>query len=260
MLVALAVFSLSSVLRTTVEFFTEQSWSYQYNGVTINQLTSILIWIALPVVSVTLSLMFKVLKGRQHINVGKIMVLLSIVVIPYHVWMIKYIHSKWASTLPDYIQLLLAINILTYFVFTFCQMEFIIANLDCVRDTAVLLRPKWPSILSILYNLAMSIHLLSIVASYGSEIYYRLDLLILLLLEIEHRVVAILTFSRLLWYHIPAGNTQTLPIEIQMADLPFNRTDLAIVRMNGMPSSSCTVACANSYSMRYVYIPVSSSL
>ena len=102
MLVALAVFSLSSrsVLRTTstVDYFTEQSWWYQYNGVTINQLTSILIWIALPVVGVTLSLMFKVLKGRQHISVAKIMILLSVGVIPYHVWMIKYIHSKWAST------------------------------------------------------------------------------------------------------------------------------------------------------------------
>lgn len=236
MLVALAVFSLSSVLRTTVDYFTEQSWWYQYNGVTINQLTSILIWIALPVVSVTLSLMFKVLKGRQHISVAKIMILLSVGVIPYHVWMIKYIHSKWASTLPDYLQLLLGINIATYFVFTFCQMEFIVANLDCVRDTAVLLKPKWPSILSILYNLAMSIHLLSIVASYGSEIYHRLDLLILLLLEIEHRVVAILTFGRLLWYHIPAGNARSLPIEITTAEIPFNRAGLVIVRMNGMPS------------------------
>ena len=191
--VALAVVCCSSLTRTMVDVlpevlptsdtdgqfgpcqFTTSTWIWNsepscvegyFSREFLASLTSILIRVALPVANVCLWLMLEVMRGDRRIEITYRKVVLSLNVLFYHLWMIYFVYLKWASTLPLLLQFLLASCIAPYTLHAIYQLEFMFADVKCLRDRDMRLNPLWLSFLCVAFNVSMFGHFLTIVISY----------------------------------------------------------------------------------------------
>ena len=151
---------------------------------------------ALCVISIIMIHIFSSLRERRtQITITYRMILMSIGVILYHLWMIECVFLKRATAQPDSVQFLLLWNIGTYIIHAAYQMEYIFTYF---KNGQMQVNTTRSSILSILFNCSMLVHFLFVVKTCDSASCNYYLLAIVFLVEIFHRLLALCVFGHLL--------------------------------------------------------------
>ena len=204
MLLTVSLFECVCVLRLVLEFFPylDKSWDYGPFYTQIGQLSSLAIWFTLFVVNVFLLRKIHNLRGHE-LALDTEKVVLSFFVIMYHLWMINFVYTKWGHQLAFFIQGNILITIVAFFQHAIYQMDCIFANLYVRTDQLVTqLQSTWTGYVSMHFNGAMILHLVTIVITYDEYEWlwasgWFLPVLIAVVCEIIHRCLAIFVFYKL---------------------------------------------------------------
>ena len=143
------------------------------------------------------------LRGDHKLALRTDKVILSVSVILYHLWMIRFVFYKWGHHVATILLPTLGIPIATFILHATYQMDCIFALLNAKPDKVPHLASKWPAYLSICFNTAMSLHVATVLTAYYTEwsLLTTIGVFPLVGCEILHRLLAIRTFQHLLDVH-----------------------------------------------------------
>ena len=193
------------MLRVILDLYPnlDKSWDYGPFYTQIGELASLAIWFTLLVVNLYLLRKIHDLRGNEMaLDTEK--VVLSFFVILYHLWMINFVHNKWGRQLAVFIQGNIFIIIVAFFQNAVYQMDCIFSNLYIKTDQLnTPLQSKWTGYVSIHFNSAMLLHLVTVVITYDEYEWLRangwlLPVIITIVCEVIHRCLAIYVFCKLI--------------------------------------------------------------
>ena len=246
----------SCVLRVVVSTYPALDISWDYGtpyGCFHAQLihfTSLGVWTTLPVLCLYLSLLVQSLSRNLKLVLSRERTLLAFGVMAYETWMLLFIYCKWVTSFAGVVQLMYFTPSVTLLFHSLCQMRVVFARWKCPRDPEFHL--FWPALLSMLYNIVMVIHLITIVTVQGS---YDLFVAVLCGSELLYRIAAIVTFLYLLRTHwrfkkqehsSQEPSRQSVEDKVTKADLCYS--DLCHLHSSVMAESYLTesVICSES--------------
>lgn len=203
----LPVLSGFCILRTTVSVYPDMDigwdydigWEYGVFHTQVAHLSSLGIWMTLSVVCLTLLTMIISLSQALEEGFNYRQILFSLGALAYIAQTSYFIYNKWVWSLSMPVQFLFALPITALIPHTLFQARFIFANLTCLKDRDSQVHPRWLAILSVLFNLTMILHLLTIIAAHDSTYDPFSD--ILFMFESLYRLSAVVSFSRLVYFH-----------------------------------------------------------
>ena len=246
----------SCVLRVVVSMYPALDISLDYGtpyGCFHAQLvhfTSLGVWITLPVLCSYLSLMVENLSRNLELVLSRERTLLAFGVVAYETWVILFIYCKWVTTFAGVVQLMYFAPSITFLFHSLCQMRVVFASWKCPRDPE--LHPFRPSLLSMLYNVVMVIHLITIVTVQDS---YDLFVAVLCGSELLYRIEAIFAFLDLLRTHweFKKQEPSRQPVEDKSTKADLRYSDLCHLHSSVLPESYLTkpVICSESPSQGY---------
>ena len=202
---ALPILLVFSILRALISLYPSLDLYLDYGTIHVQMLhvTSVAVWFSLSLTCIillrTIVTSTRLQFDASVFTLGVRSALVTVVAIPYVVWIISFIYQQWVSSFTIFFQLIYAIPSITFFVHTIYQAYFVFSAWKCLgksRPAPILLswQATWTNIL---YNSVMIAHMASVaVFTIKDKGIYQLPMWFIAN-ELYYRLMAICVFYRI---------------------------------------------------------------